>query len=52
MKFLVISTGDSATSTVPILATSDASVISAAMDALLERAGVIDLGDTTQANGQ
>ncbi len=41
MKFLVISTGDSATSTVPLLATSDPAVISAALDALLERAGVL-----------
>ncbi len=37
MKFLVISTGDSATSTVPILATSDASVIEAALVALVDR---------------
>ncbi len=35
--FMVISTGDSATSTVPILATSNAEVIAAAMDALLDR---------------
>ena len=37
MKFLVISTGDSATSTVPVLAASDASVIEAALVALVDR---------------
>ncbi len=35
--FMIISTGNSATDTVPLLATSDPAVISAAMDALLER---------------
>ena len=35
--FLVISTGDSATSTVPIVATADASIIQAALVALCDR---------------
>lgn len=47
-QFLVISTGDSAATAAPLLATSDAEVIAAAMDALLERAGV--LPDTAEAN--
>lgn len=42
MKFLVISSGDSPTTATPLLATADAEVIAAAMDALLERAGVLD----------
>lgn len=39
--FMVISTGNTATDTVPLLATSDPAVIGAAMDALAERAGVL-----------
>jgi len=35
--FLVISTGDSATSTVPIVATADASIIQAALVAIVDR---------------
>lgn len=42
MKFLVISAGKDATSATPVLATSDPVVIAATLDALLERAGVID----------
>lgn len=39
MKFLVISAGESAADARPIVATSDPSVIEAALDAILERAG-------------
>ncbi len=46
---MVISTGDSATNTTPLLATSDPAVIGAAMDALLERAGVLDPSCEVQA---
>ncbi len=49
LKFLTISTGEDAASAKPLLATSDLSVIEAALDAILERAGVPaqDAGDAT-----
>jgi len=40
MKFLTVSTGESATTAVPLFATSDPSVIAAALEALFERAGI------------
>lgn len=45
--FMVISAGTDAASATPILATSDPSAIEAAMDALNERAGVLDAEDAS-----
>lgn len=40
MQYLIISRGTDASTATPLLATSDETVIAAALDALLERAGI------------
>jgi len=48
--FMVISTGDSATNTVPLLATSDAGAINAALTALLDRIAPADEAQADDAS--
>jgi hypothetical protein len=50
--YLTISTGESPKDARPILASDDPKVIQAAMNALRERAGVIDLSQRGEVKGQ